>query len=91
MVKDGKGATILIENKIGAGDQDNQMKRYREFDPKANLFYLTLERFAFLSESARVSPARSATSSCAIPIRSCGGSSAGCDSSAESSKARTGY
>jgi hypothetical protein len=43
VVKDGKGGIILIENKIGAGDQDNQMKRYREFDPKAHLFYLTLD------------------------------------------------
>jgi len=43
VVKDGNGATILIENKIGAGDQDNQMKRYREFDKRAHLFYLTLD------------------------------------------------
>lgn len=43
VVKDGKGSTILIENKIGAGDQENQMKRYRDFAPKAHLFYLTLD------------------------------------------------
>jgi hypothetical protein len=44
VVKDGKGSTILIENKIYAGDQENQMKRYRELYPKAHLFYLTLDR-----------------------------------------------
>jgi hypothetical protein len=42
-ITDGKAATILIENKIGAGDQDNQMMRYRAFDQKAHLFYLTLD------------------------------------------------
>jgi hypothetical protein len=44
VVKDSKGATILIENKIYAGDQDNQMTRYRAFDQEAELFYLTLDR-----------------------------------------------
>jgi len=43
VVKDGKGSIISIENKIYAGDQENQMTRYRDFDPKANLFYLTLD------------------------------------------------
>jgi hypothetical protein len=44
LIKDGKGATILIENKIYAGDQPNQMTRYAEFYPTAHLFYLTLDR-----------------------------------------------
>jgi hypothetical protein len=43
VVKDGKGSSILIENKIGAGDQDKQIERYRGSDPKAHLFYLTLD------------------------------------------------
>jgi len=43
VIKDGMGAMILIENKIGASDQENQMKRYRQFDPNAHLFYLTLD------------------------------------------------
>jgi hypothetical protein len=41
LVKDGKGATIVIENKINAGDQKNQMKRYRRLYPEAQVFYLT--------------------------------------------------
>jgi hypothetical protein len=43
VVKDSKGAAIVIENKIYAGDQDNQMMRYREVYPHAELFYLTLD------------------------------------------------
>lgn len=43
VIKDCKGLTIFIENKIYANDQDNQMLRYREFDQKAHLFYLTLD------------------------------------------------
>jgi hypothetical protein len=42
VLKDAKGATILIENKIFATDQENQMTRYREFDRNAHLLYLTL-------------------------------------------------
>lgn len=42
VVKDGKGVTILIENKIYAVDQENQMTRYRDFDRNAHLLYLTL-------------------------------------------------
>ena len=33
---------IIIENKIYAGDQRNQLVRYNNFDEKAPLFYLTL-------------------------------------------------
>ena len=43
VVQDGKGSTILIENKINAVDQDNQMVRCRDSDLKAHLFYLTLD------------------------------------------------
>lgn len=34
--------SIIIENKIEAGDQNKQLWRYRQFDPKAKLLYLTL-------------------------------------------------
>lgn len=43
LIRDSKGETILIENKIYAGDQENQMLRYREFAKNAHLFYLTLD------------------------------------------------
>lgn len=43
VVKDSKGATIFIENKIYAGDQDNQIVRYSAANPQAELFYLTLD------------------------------------------------
>lgn len=42
VVKDGKGATIFIENKIYAPDQHNQIRRYSNANPQAELFYLTL-------------------------------------------------
>ena len=42
VIKDGIGRKIFIENKIYAGDQENQLIRYRSFDRKARLFYLTL-------------------------------------------------
>lgn len=38
---DGNGGAIFIENKIYAGDQENQLRRYRQRDPRAHLFYLT--------------------------------------------------
>jgi len=34
---------IIIENKIYAGDQDDQLKRYHEYCPDAVLLYLTLD------------------------------------------------
>jgi hypothetical protein len=34
---------IFIENKIYAGDQDNQLSRYKEYNPKSELIYLTLD------------------------------------------------
>lgn len=43
VVRDGKGAAIYIENKIYASDQPNQLQRYRNDDPQAHLFYLTLQ------------------------------------------------
>ena len=46
VIRDGLDNHIVIENKIHAGDQDNQMLRYRnEFNnlEKHQLFYLTLE------------------------------------------------
>lgn len=36
------GHAIIIENKIGAADQPNQLMRYHNFAPKAALLYLTL-------------------------------------------------
>ena len=33
---------IIIENKIWAGDQENQLLRYRQYAPQAALLYLTL-------------------------------------------------
>jgi hypothetical protein len=37
-----KNQQILIENKIYANDQWNQLSRYNEYNPKAHLLYLTL-------------------------------------------------
>lgn len=34
---------IIIENKIYAGDQENQLLRYHSFDPNAPIIYLTLD------------------------------------------------
>jgi hypothetical protein len=34
---------IIIENKIYAGDQPNQLYRYHSYDPNAELLYLTLD------------------------------------------------
>jgi hypothetical protein len=42
VMSDGDGNAIFIENKIYAGDQENQLRRYRQRDPEAYLFYLTL-------------------------------------------------
>lgn len=43
LVQDGRGEVILIENKIYAADQSNQMTRNRNYDARAHLFYLTLD------------------------------------------------
>lgn len=43
LIEDAKGSRIIIENKIFAADQKNQLARYRHFGPKAYLVYLTLD------------------------------------------------
>lgn len=43
LITDGNEVHIIIENKIYAGDQKNQLLRYYNFDTKAKLFYLTLQ------------------------------------------------
>jgi len=42
LIRDQNKKHIIIENKIYAGDQKNQLLRYYNFDRKAHLFYLTL-------------------------------------------------
>ena len=42
VILDGGGNAIFIENKIYAGDQENQLRRYRQRNAQAHLFYLTL-------------------------------------------------
>ncbi|MFC1224210.1 PD-(D/E)XK nuclease family protein [Pedobacter sp. BG31] len=42
-IKDARGNEILIENKIYAGDQENQLLRYHHYNPKAKLLYLGLD------------------------------------------------
>lgn len=43
VISDKSKATIVIENKIYAPDQDNQLGRYRAAYPTAKLIYLTLD------------------------------------------------
>lgn len=42
LLKDSNGKHLIIENKIYARDQPNQLLRYYNFDPKPTLLYLTL-------------------------------------------------
>ena len=42
LIKDDKQNVIMIENKIYAGEQHNQLLRYKNAFPKGKLFYLTL-------------------------------------------------
>jgi len=42
LIEDVNKKRIIIENKIYAGDQKNQLLRYYNFDKTASLFYLTL-------------------------------------------------
>ena len=42
MITDSYNKRIIIENKIYAGDQENQLIRYYNFDNNAYLYYLTL-------------------------------------------------
>lgn len=44
IITDAKGNHIIIENKIYAGDQHNQLTRYHKYSPNADLIYLTLDR-----------------------------------------------
>jgi len=44
LVSDDSGPQFMIENKIYANDQPNQLKRYRNFARSASIFYLTLNR-----------------------------------------------
>lgn len=43
VVKDYKGKMFLIENKIYAGEQKNQLTRYNNFDKEAPILFLTLD------------------------------------------------
>ncbi len=43
LIVDKNNKKIIIENKIYAGDQENQLLRYYNFDKNAKLLYLTLE------------------------------------------------
>ena len=42
MIKDDNGKIIMIENKIYASEQPNQLLRYYNAFPNGKLFYLTL-------------------------------------------------
>lgn len=42
LITDKFGVQIVVENKIYAGDQDNQLVRYHKKSPDADLIYLTL-------------------------------------------------
>lgn len=42
IISDDQKNTIIIENKINAGDQKNQVLRYRNYAPSAIIYYLTL-------------------------------------------------
>ena len=42
LISDRKGHQIIIENKIYAGEQPNQVGRYRKYSPGAAVFFLTL-------------------------------------------------
>lgn len=42
VITDTAGRRIIIENKIFAGDQTNQLQRYYNYSPDADLIYLTL-------------------------------------------------
>src|SRR5690606_38250016 len=43
VVRDNYGCVFLIENKIYAADQQNQLMRYENAYPNASIFYLTLD------------------------------------------------
>src|SRR5690606_24056633 len=41
-LQDNQGNNIIIENKVDAGETNNQLKRYRNTYPNTKIFYLTL-------------------------------------------------
>ena len=44
LIKDGKGTCITIENKIDAGDQSNQLVRYKNYNTEKNtVYYLNID------------------------------------------------
>lgn len=43
LLQDKNNRHIIIENKINAGDQENQLLRYHNFDKEAPIIYLTLD------------------------------------------------
>jgi hypothetical protein len=43
VISNNKNQKILIENKLGAEDQRNQLLRYHNWNPRAHLLYLTLD------------------------------------------------
>jgi len=44
LIKDGKGTCITIENKIDAGDQNNQLVRYKNYNTEKNtVYYLNID------------------------------------------------
>jgi len=51
LCQDRNGNKLIIENKIYAPDQKNQILRYRNYDDKALLFYLTLSGYKPTEES----------------------------------------
>ncbi|MDF7801286.1 PD-(D/E)XK nuclease family protein [Pontiellaceae bacterium B1224] len=51
LIEDKDKKRIIIENKIYAGDQKNQLLRYQRFDPSAELIYLTLDGHDASTES----------------------------------------
>lgn len=44
VITDKNGQKILIENKIYAADQKNQLLRYHHYSPNADLFYISLDQ-----------------------------------------------
>jgi len=59
LISDKSGSQIIIENKIYAGEQSNQLGRYRKYSPGAHLFFLTL--FGDASQDAGVENALEVT------------------------------
>lgn len=55
LITSGQGREIIIENKIYAADQKNQLLRYRNAYPNAYIFYLTLNGGKIFKESDLVS------------------------------------